>query len=183
MKARSRDTEPSFDGAMRALRRRSFAVLATADAEARPQSAGVVYALPPRGAAFYVMSRRHLQKARNVAVNRHVSLVVPLRRAVLGFVPPPCIQFQGTAELLGRDDADGTRAFESFALGRAILRSYARLERRGETRVCFLRIRPGPVMFAYAVGKSLWRLLRDMETGIARIEVPAEWQRAGEIVQ
>ena len=162
----------AFERMLAELARRHFAVLATADAGARPQSAGVVYALEREPAALYVMTRSHLRKARNVAANPHISMVVPLTRRLLGFIPPPCIQFQGAAELLARDDAGGLRAFRSFALGRAILRSDARPQRRGECRVCFLRGRFGPVLFAYAVGTSLWRLLRDMETGIERVDVP-----------
>lgn len=113
-------------------------------------------------------------KARNIMVNRNVSLVVPLARRLLAFFPPPCIQFQGTAEILDRKHADGTNAFGSFFLGRAILRMYDEFERRGETRACFLRIKPGPVMFTYSVGTPIWRLVNRMEGGLAKIEVPTE---------
>lgn len=167
--------DPTFEALMAALRKRSFAVLATADARGRPQAAGVVYAIAREGAAFYVMTRTHLQKARNVAENPNISLVVPLTRRVLGFLPPPTIQFQGSAEILPRDHAEGIETFASFLLGRVILREYAALERRGETRVCFLRIRPGPAMFAYAFRTPLWRLIGGgMQRGAARVEVPTE---------
>ena len=158
---------------MRSLRGRSFAVLSTADDEGRPQSAGIVYAVARARADFYVMTRRHLHKARNVAVNPNVALVVPLSHRVLRFLPPPCIQFQGTAAVLSRDDGAGLAAFESFLLGRAILRMYRRLEQRGESRVCFLRVRPGPAMLAYAVGTPMWRLATRMDRGATRVEVPA----------
>ncbi len=46
------------------------------------------------------MTRRHLKKARNVVANPNVAMAVPLTRRLLWFVPPPCLQFQGTAEIL-----------------------------------------------------------------------------------
>lgn len=49
---------------------------------------------------IYVMTRRHLRKARNIAHNARVSLVIPLTRRILWFLPPPTIQLQGHAELL-----------------------------------------------------------------------------------
>jgi uncharacterized protein YhbP (UPF0306 family) len=164
---------PSFEQVMRLLRKRTFAVLSTADDRGTPQAAGVVYAAGDERVEFFVMTRTHLQKARNIAINRNVSFVVPLTRAILGLLPPPCIQFQGEAEILDRAHAEGRRAFSSFLLGRTILRMYEQLERRGETRVCFLRIEPGPVMFTYAVGIPIWRLGSRIEHGAARVEVPA----------
>jgi len=166
----------TFEEVMRRLRRRSFAVLSTADDHGRPQAAGVVYAVSPQDAELYVMTRRHLMKARNIAINQNVSLVVPLVRRLLWFLPPPCIQFQGTAEILDRTHVDGTKAFGSFFLGRTILRMYEEFERRGETRVCFVRIKPGPVVFTYAVGAPIWRLINRMEVGIVRVDVPAEYR-------
>jgi hypothetical protein len=115
-------------------------------------------------------------KARNIISNPNVSLVVPLVRHLLWFLPPPCIQFQGTAEILDRTHAGGNQAFESFFLGRTIVKMYKEFELRGETRVCFLRIKPGPVMFAYAVGRPVWQLINRMEGGLVRIEVPAEYR-------
>ena len=173
---RRRAPEITFEDVMRRLRRRTFAVLSTADDQGRPQAAGVVYAVSPHGAEIYVMTRRHLMKARNISSNRNVSLVVPLVRRLLWFLPPPCVQFQGTAEILDRTHPDGNRAFESFLLGRTIMNMYREFERRGETRVCFLRIKLGPIMFAYAVGRPIWQLIDRMEGGLVKIEVPAQYR-------
>jgi hypothetical protein len=167
----------TFDVILKELRGRHFAVLATVDAQGRPHAVGVEYGVAPDGAALYVMTRRHLKKARNIAANPSVALVVPLTRRLLWFVPPPCIQFQGTAEILDRRDADGIETFQAFPTGRVILNRYAAAERRGETRVCFLRITPGPAIFTYAVGQSIWSLLRRMEAGTRTVEVPVENRR------
>jgi len=166
----------TFDDVMHLLRGRSFAVLSTADNQSRPHSAGIVYAVAPQGADIYVMTRTHLMKARNIISNPNVSLVVPLSRRLLWFLPPPCIQFQGTAEILDRTHPGGKHAFESFFLGRTILKMYREFERRGETRVCFLRIKPGPVVFAYAVGSPIWQLVNRMEGGLVKIDVPAQYR-------
>lgn len=81
------------------------------------------------------MTRRHLKKARNIAGNPNVSLVIPLARGLLWFLPPPCIQISGRAEILDWTDAAGSEAFRRFSMGRRILAMY-----EDATGV----VRPGP---------------------------------------
>jgi len=163
----------TFDRVVRELRRRDFGVLSTVTSECRPQSVGVVYgvSLPGRPFRLYVMTQRRLRKTRSIVENANVSLVVPLTRRLLWFVPPPCIQFQGTAEVLDRDDPGGVETFRSFAMGRRILAMYEEMAQRGETGVCFLGITPDPTLSTYMVGRSLWEVVRRMETGIERVRV------------
>jgi pyridoxamine 5'-phosphate oxidase-like protein len=165
-----------FGEVLRRLRGRHFAVMASADANGLPHAAGVVYGVSPARPDLYVMTRRHLMKARNIAANGRVAIVVPMRAGALGFAPPGCIQFQGTAELLERSHPEGVQTFRRFFPGRWILRMYDEFERRGETRVCFVRIRLGSVIFAYGVGRPIWRLVDRMEQGLSRIEVPAPYR-------
>ena len=68
----------TFDLVLRELRAHNFAVLSTVDEDGTPDSAGVNYGVStPGGAlALYVMTRRQLKKARNIARNPHVALVV-----------------------------------------------------------------------------------------------------------
>ena len=75
----------SFEAVVHEVRKRDFAVLSTGTEDGRPQSVGVNYgvSLPGQPFAIYLMTRRHLKKARNVAGNANVSLVVPLTRRVL----------------------------------------------------------------------------------------------------
>jgi nitroimidazol reductase NimA-like FMN-containing flavoprotein (pyridoxamine 5'-phosphate oxidase superfamily) len=164
----------TFERVVSALRRRDFGVLSTATPDGRPHSVGVVYgvSLPGRPFRLYVMTRRRLRKARNAVENPHVSFVVPVTRRLLWFVPPPCVQFQGTAEVLDRDDPGGVETFRSFAMGRRILAMYEDLARRGETGVCFLRITPDQTLSTYMVGHSIWELMRRMEAGIEQVRVP-----------
>ena len=164
----------TFDRVLSELRRRDFGVLSTVSPDGRPHSVGVVYglSLPGRPFQLYVMTRRRLRKARNLAENPNVSFVVPLTRRLLWFLPPPCVQFQGRAEVVDRNDAGGTEVFRSFATGRRILSMYEDFARRGESGVCFLRITPDPTLSTYMVGHSIWELMRRMETGIERVRVP-----------
>jgi hypothetical protein len=160
---------------LRALRGHNFAVLSTAGENGRPASAGVNYgmSLPGQELALYVMTRSHLQKARNVARNPWASLVIPLPRRLLWFLPPPTIQVRGRAELLDGNDATGIAVFQRFWMGQRILAAYREAQRYGETRVCFLKITPEPVFATYMVGMSIWAIRRRMEAGAAKVVLPA----------
>ena len=161
---------------LRHLRKRNFAVLSTISEEGRPHSVGVNYGVSPPGRdlVIYVMTRRHLQKARNITRNPHVLLVVPLTRRLLWFVPPPVIQVHGRAEILDWIDAKGTEVFRNFWMGRRILEAYQESHRRGETRICFLRITPDPTIHTYMVGSSIWQVWRRMEAGAAKVVISPE---------
>jgi general stress protein 26 len=158
---------------LRQLRRQHFAVLSTAGANGRPSSAGVSYGVsrPDQELALYVMTRRHLQKARNIAQNPQVSLVVPIRRRLLWFLPPATIQLHGRAELLDVTDAEGRAVFQQFWLGRRIVKSYQAMERRGETRICFLKITREPLVQSYMVGTTVLGLMRHMEAGVGQVRI------------
>lgn len=159
---------------LRELRRHNFAVLSTTDEHGRPRSAGVNYGVSTPGGdlAIYVMTRRHLQKTRNIACDPHVAFVVPLRRRLLWFLPPATIQLSGRADILDRDDPAGVGVFKDFWMGRRILEAYAESSRRGETRICFLKITPDPVVRSYMVGYGVWEMRSRMESGAAKVVIP-----------
>jgi hypothetical protein len=165
-----------FATVLRRLRRRHFAVLSTVGTDGLAQSAGVSFgvALPADPFAIYVMTRMHLQKARNVARNPSVSLVVPLPRHLLWFLPPATIHLRGRAQILDWADASGTAVFQRFWLGRRILSGYRAAVSRGESRVCFLKITPDPTISTYMVGIRVWQLLGTMDAGAARAIMPTE---------
>jgi general stress protein 26 len=157
------------------LRRQHFAVLSTVDEHGTPHSAGVNYGVATDEGgqiALYVMTRRHLRKARDIAANARVSMVVSVPRHFLWFLPPATIQLQGRAEILDWTDLKGTRVFESFFVGRRILDAYRAWNRRGENRICFLRITPDPVIATYMVGFSAWELRTRMEKGAGKVVLP-----------
>lgn len=149
-------------------------MLSTVTDDGRPYSVGVNYGVSLPGTPFsiYLMTRRHLKKARNIVANPNVSLVVSLTRRLLWFLPPPSIHFQGRAEILDWKDEVGTRIFESFFMGRQILKKYKEANGRGETRICFVRITPDEEIFTYMVGYPVWEISKRMESGAGRVKVP-----------
>ena len=157
-------------------RKRNFAVLSTSGEASTPHSAGVNYGVsgPDRELVLYVMTRRHLRKARNIVQNPAVSLVVPLARRLLWSLPPPTIQLHGHAEIVDWTDEEGRAVFEDFWMGRRILKAYHASHRRGETRMCFLKITPDPVINTYMVGSSIWQLRNRMESGEASVVNPRQ---------
>jgi general stress protein 26 len=156
----------------RQIRRQHFAVLATSDTAGSPASAGVTYGLAPSGTVVYVMTRRHLQKARNIAANSDVSLVIPVPRRVLWSLPPATIQLRGQAQIVNWTHAEARATFSGFWLGRQILDSYHKLHQQGENRICFLRIDVDPVIRTYMVGRSLWQARTRMESAGATVIGP-----------
>jgi hypothetical protein len=153
------------------LRKQHFAVLSSVGSDGRPHSAGVTYGVSRAGRplAIYVMTRRHLQKARDIAQNPNVSLVVPLMRRLLWFLPPATIQLRGRAEILDWTDEIGVEVFSRSWLGQCILAAYRKSHRRGETRICFLKITPDPVVRTYMVGVGIWEIRRRMESGAGKV--------------
>ena len=173
MERRAKEERVTGEVVFRELRKHDFGILSTVSAEGKPFSAGVNYGVSQTddGLAIYVMTRRHLRKARNIAGNPNVSLVVPLPRRVLWFLPPATIQLTGRAEILDWADPAGTEVFGRFWMGRRILEAYEESRRRGETRVCFLRVTPDPVVHTYMVGSSVWELRKRMESAAATVDI------------
>ena len=159
---------------LRHLRTQHFAVLSTVGADGRPYSAGVSYGVPKpdQAVALYVMTRRHLQKTRNIAQNPHFALVVPVTRRLLWFLPPPTIQLHGRAEILDWTDEEGIAVFRGFWMGRRILEAYRASSLRGETRICLLKITPDPLITTYMVGSSVFEVRSRMESAAAKIIIP-----------
>ncbi|WP_026256729.1 pyridoxamine 5'-phosphate oxidase family protein [Mycobacterium sp. 155] len=157
---------------LREIGRQHFAVLSTSDTSGTPASAGVTYGLAPSGTTIYVMTRRHLQKVRNITATQDVSLVVPIPRKLMWTLPPATIQLRGRAEIVDWTDTEACGVFSGFWLGRQILNSYEQLHERGETRICFLRIDLDSVIRTYMVGTSLWQARSRMESGSATVIRP-----------
>ena len=80
------------------------------------------------------------------------------------------IQLHGQAEIRDWTDEEGTEVFRRFWMGRRILAAYLESSRRGETRICFLRITPDPTIHTYMVGSSIWQLRRRMESVSSPVE-------------
>lgn len=173
---RSHSENQLVDAVVAALHANHFGVLSTVDG-VETHSAGVSYGflIDDRGAAVYVITRRHLRKTRNIARNPNVSLVIPIPRRWLWFVPPATIQLHGRAEILDWTDETGLQIFRTFWIGRRILRAYRQSHDRGETRICFLRIVLDPVVTTYMVGSSISTASRRMESAAAKVVLPSRY--------
>ena len=148
----------------RAIERRSVATLATVSSGGRPHAATVLYQLVDD--ALYVSTARDSRKARNVADRGVVAITVAVRRLPVG--PPASIQFQSTATRLSNTDPDIVRL--------AAARRLARITSHGELDVadgCFVRV-PLPARLAtYALGMSLWRVLRHPLDVAGEVKLPS----------
>ena len=169
----------TFETVARELRRRSFGIISTVAKNGRSQSTGVCYGVSAPNGPFdiYVMSEPTTVKARNIRSNPNVSFVVPFQRPVLTMVPPACVQFQGRAELLGPDDGEGVRAFQSSYLLRMLLRQSREFESSGKHSTCFIRITPDPVIQTYGVGMSILDLRRHIADASSHVLVPRQLRR------
>ena len=147
----------------RAMARRSVANLATVSASGRPHGATVLYQLVDD--ALYVSTMRDSRKARNVAATGLASVVIDVRRLPVG--PPASIQFQSTAELLANDDPGIVRLRTAGRLDR--ITSHGELELPGG---CILRVALPARVHTYALGMSLWRVLRDPLNAAGEAELP-----------
>lgn len=145
-----RDVAP--DLVLRALAHRSYAVLATVSPAGRPHAAGVAYVTV--GSTLYLSTERGSRKGRNLEANPYVGVTVPVRRLPLG--PPATIHFQGRAEVLAVDDPEVTALVESGDLKG--ITSHGELDLPDG---CFVRITPARTVHTYALGMSLWAVVKD----------------------
>ena len=95
----------------------------------------------------------------------------PIGPRLLWFLPPATIQLRGHAEVLDGDDDIGEAVFRGFWLGRRILDAYERSRKNGETRICFLKITPQPIVRTYMVGSNVWELTRRMEAAAGTVVI------------
>ncbi|MGH9138775.1 MAG: pyridoxamine 5'-phosphate oxidase family protein [Acidimicrobiales bacterium] len=146
----------------KSVTKRSFLTLGTASATNRPHVTGVLYEVVD--GALYVNTLRTSKKARNIADNPHVSVLVPVRRLPVG--PPSSVQFQATAEVLPYDHPDIVRLLDAGHL--------KSITKHGELDLpagCFLRITPPRRLNTYGLGMPLRQLLRDPLHAAGSVEV------------
>ena len=79
---------------------------------------------------------------------------------------------QGVAEVVDGSDEAALRAFRSTWFLRTILKTEHHIVAEGG-RICFIRIRPDPVVFTYGFGMSLLTMRRHAGKGARRVPIPA----------
>ena len=119
------------------LHKRSFGVLGTVSRGGRSHSVGILYGVSPpnKPLILYIMTDKKSKKAGNIANNPNVSFTIPLFRRLLQFIPPNCIQFQGTAEIIPIIDEGGQQAFRGSMVLREMLR-YAEKYVQDRSEIC-----------------------------------------------
>lgn len=135
----------------RAIERRSVATLATVSASGRPHAVTVLYQCVDD--ALYVSTHGESRKARNVAEHGLAAVNIAVRR--LPFGPPASIQFQTSAVLLRNDHPEVVGLAAAGRLGR--ITGHGELEIDGG---CFLRLALPARVVTYALGMSLWHVMR-----------------------
>jgi hypothetical protein len=135
----------------RAIERRSVATMATVSRAGRPHAATVLYEHVDD--ALFVSTHRTSRKARNVADNGAAAVAIAVRRLPVG--PPASIQFQASAAVLANDDPVVVRLAEAGRLEK--ITAHGELELDGG---CFLRVELPDRAVTYALGMSLWHVLR-----------------------
>jgi hypothetical protein len=136
----------------KAIHSRSFAMLSTVSPAGFAHAAGVIYV--PIGDELWVHTMRSSRKARNVAADGRIGVVVPVRKLPVG--PPFTVQFQGRAEIVDLNDPEVTPHIESKAL--KAITSHGELETEDG---CFIRIRPAGVVHSYGIGVSAIAVAKD----------------------
>lgn len=136
----------------RRLERRSFAMLSTVSPSGFPHAAGVVYELVDD--RLYVHTMRSSRKARNIAADPRVAVVVPDRRMPVG--PPFSIQFQARAGVVAMDAPEILALLDAGRLGG--IAGHGALD---EPDGCFLRILPNRMVHTYGIGVSALAVARD----------------------
>jgi hypothetical protein len=160
---------PAFDPARqleiarRAMARRSFCILATSSAANRPHAVGLLYAAVDLD--VYLLIGEDTVKARNIRENPRVAVCIPVRTFPAG--PPMAVQFQGTAELLTKDDPGIASLLRAGRLKK--IAGYGAADKPGSV---FVRIRPHRRISTYGLGVPLLKLLRDVTLGARSVEVP-----------
>lgn len=152
----------------KAIGRRSYCLLSTVSANDRPHAAGVTYAAV--GTTLYANTFRASRKARNIAGNQHVGVVVPIRRLPVG--PPSAVQFQAEAEILAADDPHIVELLEAGRL--KAITGHGELD---QPDGCFVRITPTGRIHTYGLGMPLIRLIRDPLNSAGIVASPLVEQR------
>jgi general stress protein 26 len=155
--------EVDRDLVVRAMARRTFCFLSTVSPSGHPHGAGVLYAAVDT--TLYVNTFRATRKARNIAAEPRVGVVVPVRRLPIG--PPSAVQFQGSADLLDPDDPAIERLMDDGTL--KSLTSHGELD---HPDCCFVRITPVGQVHTYGLGMPLRRLIRDPLGGLGVVADP-----------
>ena len=113
---------------------------------------------------LYVSTYRDSRKTRNVAATGRAGVSIAVRRIPFG--PPASIQFQTMATVLDNDDPEIVALVEAGRFGK--ITAHRELELPG---ACFLRIPLPSRAVTYALGMSLWHVMRHPLVAAGQVEL------------
>ena len=148
----------------RAIERRSVATLATVSTSGRPHAATVLYQCVDD--VLFVSTDRDSRKARNIAAQGLAAVTIAVRRLPIG--PPASIQFQSAATILANDDPEIVHLAGAGRLDK--ITAHGELQREG---ACFLRLALPTRIVTYALGMSLWQVIRNPLDAAGEVDVHA----------
>lgn len=139
----------STDMVWKEIQKQIFAVLGFVTPKGEARTAGITYVA--HGREVFIGTGRESWKSRHIAKNPNVSLTVtiPKRIPLLSWIkiPPATVTFQGTAAVIGLDEAPADvrlKLFRGFELDTAT---------RGE--ISIIRVAPWGEFITYGVGVAL----------------------------
>jgi hypothetical protein len=148
----------------RAIERRSVATLATVSTSGRPHAATVLYQCVDD--ALFVSTYRDSRKARNIAGHGLAAVTIAVRRLPIG--PPASIQFQSAAAALANDDPEIVRLAEAGRLDKITAHGELNL-----ADACFLRLALPNRVVTYALGMSMWQVIRNPLDAAGEVDLRA----------
>jgi len=161
---------PSYSIVEKELRRKSFGVITTVDAESRPHATGILYGVSPKGKPLriYILTKGNAAKVRHINKNPNVSLLVPYPHHILRVIPDSTITIRGTAEITTMEDPDFKEAFNQ----KRVLRMNLEVDPETLRKAVVIKITPEPVIQCYGVGISLMELGRDPTGASYKVRIP-----------
>jgi len=168
----------TFQQVEKALRKRNLGALCTISEKGRSHLTLVMYAVSPPNLPLkiYVCTGTITLKARDILAKPNISFLVPLtRRFPLNGIPPPYIQFYGTAKILKDTDEAAIHAFHlsSSRIVRGGPKMVYDIVARTGGEVCFICITPDPLIHTYGLGFSLLEFMKHIEQTSAKVKVPS----------
>ena len=141
-----------------------FAVLGMVTAQQEARTVGIVYTTHER--TLYISSVRDAWKVKHVAANPHVSMTVTIPKSIPLMpwikIPAATITFQGTAQVLGVDEANADAM-------NALLRGMENSEEM-RSKMAIIAVKPEGEFVTYGVGVSLQQM-RDTQLARGRVAV------------
>lgn len=161
-----------FNTVEKSIRKMDYGILGTIDKNGCPHSTSVLYGVssPSDKFALFVITGKSYKKTKNLKLNPEISFVIPIPHHILRFVPPNCIQFQGSVEFLSINDGVAKKTF----LKNRVLKMTLEDALSEPDEYLFVKIIPKQTVFGYGIGMGIMELRNEHVQGSFKSKIPAE---------